>query len=325
MVLEEEEEEVGVVAAEEERPWVCIGHFLTSKVIKLEYMRQVMASVWQPVWGMQTTKFQPGRFMFVFYDETDMRRVLDEGPWLFDNNTLVCRQVGARVRPTEVELNSVDMWVQLYDLPLGYTSDVVLEQAANFIGSFVKVDDRFAGAQWKTFHRVRVSILVDKPLKRRMKLIKRDKPSCWVSFRYERLHSFCFYCGLLGHSHKFCKLARKSGLTSDQFPYTAELKAGGGSRGPQQVGEPWLIPLEGKGRSVAVQEGRGMVSGSGEGEAVRPGVGRGGEGAVVAISKRKREADVEEGRSGVDREDVIMTDVPKNGFTAGPVVQARPS
>ncbi|XP_019195633.1 PREDICTED: uncharacterized protein LOC109189296 [Ipomoea nil] len=248
IALEEEEEirfelvgeGVGVVAEEEERQWVCVGRFLTTKVVKLEYMRHVMASVWQPVWGMQVTEIQPGLFMFIFYDETDMQRVLDEGPWSFDNSTLVCKQVESGTRPAAVKLNSVDMWVQLYDLPLGYTSEAVLEQAANFIGSFVKVDDRYPGAPWKTFHRVRVSIPVDKPLKQRMKLIKRDKTSCWVNFQYERLHNFCFHCGLLGHAYKFCKLARKSGLTADKFPYTADLKAGGGSRGPRQVGDPWL-------------------------------------------------------------------------------------
>ncbi|XP_019191497.1 PREDICTED: uncharacterized protein LOC109186037 [Ipomoea nil] len=203
LAIEEEEDvglepvgnDVGVVAEEEERSWVCVGRFLTSKVIKLEYMRQVMASVWQPVLGMQATEIRPGVFMFIFFDETDMRRVLDEGPWSFDNNTLVFRHVMVGVRPGDVELTSVDMWVQMYDLPVGYTSDVVLEQAANFIGTFVKMDDCFPGAPWKTFHRVRVSIPVDKPLKRRMKLIKRDKTSCWVNFRYERLHTFCFYCG----------------------------------------------------------------------------------------------------------------------------------
>ncbi|XP_019150791.1 PREDICTED: uncharacterized protein LOC109147640 [Ipomoea nil] len=223
-------EDVGVVAEEEEQRWVCVGRFLTTKVVKLEYMRQVMASVWQPVWGMQVTEIQPVLFMFIFYDETDMQRVLDEGPWSFDNSTLVCRQVEA---------------------------EAVLEQAANFIGSFVKVDGRYPWAPWKTFHRVRVSIPVDKPLKRRMKLFKRDKTSCWVNFRYEPLHNFCFYCGLLGHGYKFCKLARKSGLTADKFPYTADLKVGGGSRGPRQVGEPWLIPLEEKGKGVVGWDERG--------------------------------------------------------------------
>ncbi|XP_019198216.1 PREDICTED: uncharacterized protein LOC109192074 [Ipomoea nil] len=214
IALEEEEEigfepvreDVGVVAEEEEQRWVCVGGFLTTKVVKLEYMRQVMASVWQPVWGMHATEIQSGLFMFIFCDETDMRKVLDEGPWSFENSTLVCKQVEPGTRSASVELKSVDMWVQLYDLPLGYTSEAVLEQAANFIGTFVKVDDRYPGAPWKTFHRVRVSIPVDKPLKRRMKLIKRDKASCWVNFRYERLHNFCVYCGLLGHAYRFCKL-----------------------------------------------------------------------------------------------------------------------
>ncbi|XP_019173224.1 PREDICTED: uncharacterized protein LOC109168694 [Ipomoea nil] len=288
-------EDVGVLAEEEERRWVCVGRFLTSKVVKLEYMRQVMASIWQPVWGMQATEIQSRLFMFIFYDETDMQRVLDEGPWSFDNNTLVCRQVEADVRPAAVELKSVDMWVQLYDLPLGYTSGAVLEQAANFNGSFVKVDDRYPRAPWKTFHRVRVSIPVDKPL------------------------------NLLGHAYKFCKLARKSGLTADKFPYTADLKAGGGRRGTRQVGEPWLIALEGKGKGVARWEEKGRSAGVGGVGDVRLGEVRAGEGVVVAASKRRRGDGVDGGGLRMDAGDVIMAELSKNGFTAGLGGQARPS
>ncbi|XP_019173811.1 PREDICTED: uncharacterized protein LOC109169383 [Ipomoea nil] len=158
--------------------WRLVGRFLATKIIKEEYMSQVMASVWQPVKGVQVTKLQPGLFLFVFYHETDMQHVLDGGPWSFENHTLICKQVWNGVIPVTVPLDTVDMWVQVHELPLGYTSDTILEQVGNFLGTFVKIDDRFANAPWKTFYRIRVSIPVLKPLKRRMKLLKRDKTTC---------------------------------------------------------------------------------------------------------------------------------------------------
>ncbi|XP_031098250.1 uncharacterized protein LOC116002287 [Ipomoea triloba] len=250
MVLEDEAESFEPVVDGEEAhaggaaTWVIIGRFLTTKLVKVEFMRQVMASVWRPVKGVQIPEVQPNLFMFVFYHESDMRYVLEEGPWSFENNTLICRQLVDGVLPGDVVLDSVDMWVQVHDLPLGYTSDLVLEQIGNFLGAFVRCDERFAGAPWRTFYRIRVAIPVGRPIRRRMNLVKRDKSSSWVSFRYESLHTYCFFCGMLGHSYKFCLKARESTMPLEQYPYGAELRAGG-SRGPRAVGEPWLIPLTG--------------------------------------------------------------------------------
>lgn len=219
MMLEDEAETFEPVgegvderAADGVLTWVVVGRFLTSKLVKVEYMRQLMASVWRPVSGVQISEIQPNLFMFVFYHESDMRYVLDEGPWSFQNNTLVCRQVVDGVLPGNVILDSVDLWVQVHDLPLGYTSDSVLEQIGNFLGTFVRTDDRFIDAPWRTFYRIRVAIPVARPIRRRMSLVKRDKSTCWVSFKYERLHTYYFFCGMLGHVYKFCRKARESPL-----------------------------------------------------------------------------------------------------------------
>lgn len=45
---------------------------------------------------------------------------------------------------------------------------------------------------------------MDKPLKRRMK-IKRERGNwSWINFKYERLSTFCFVCGISGHAEKDC-------------------------------------------------------------------------------------------------------------------------
>lgn len=38
-----------------------------------------------------------------------------------------------------------------------------------------------------------------------MKLKKNDEQWSWVNFKYEGAPTFCFLCGLIGHSDKFCK------------------------------------------------------------------------------------------------------------------------
>lgn len=55
------------------------------------------------------------------------------------------------------------------------------------------------------------------------------------------LNTFCFCCGLLGHSDKFCRKVYEEGLTPKDYPYGAWLRAGG-RRQSQPVGAKWLLP-----------------------------------------------------------------------------------
>ncbi|XP_019153570.1 PREDICTED: uncharacterized protein At4g02000-like [Ipomoea nil] len=231
-VLDESE----VAAQQTAERWMLLGKFLTNKLVKMEYMRQVMAAAWQPVAGMEVSEIKPRLFLFTFNHVTDLQRVLNDGPWAFENATFVCDQLVEGGFPDDVRLDTVQMWIQVHGLPMGYTTDKVLEQIGNYLGTYIRGDDRFTGAPWKVFYRIRVAIRVDKPLKRRLNFVKRDKSACWVSFKYERLHNFCFYCGKLGHLYKFCRIARDSALPVEQYPYSAELRAGG-RRGPRAVGE----------------------------------------------------------------------------------------
>ncbi|XP_019190751.1 PREDICTED: uncharacterized protein LOC109185224 [Ipomoea nil] len=329
MVLEDEEtafqpvaDDVGEEGGGAKMTWRVVGRFLTKTLIKIEYMRQALASVWKPVRGMRVSKIQPRLFLFVFYHRADMVRVLEEGPWAFENATLVCREVVDGALPTNVALDSVDMWIQVYDLPLGYTSDKILEQIGNFLSIFIKGDNRFAGALWKTFHRIRVSLSVDKPIRRRMKFVKRDKSTCWVTFKYKRLHNFCFYCGMIGHVYKLCAHARDATIPVENYPFSNKLRADD-RRGPRAVGESWLLPTEGAG---GVEDSTALfpnVDVVGTASAAR----RDTDMAVVAVAKRRREGEggSERGLVGGD-EDVLMSEGgSKSLHMAGFGSQTRPT
>ncbi|KAK9088660.1 hypothetical protein Scep_027742 [Stephania cephalantha] len=112
-------------------------------------------------------------------------------------------------------------------------------QLGNFIGRFVKYDSDNHKGNWRNFMRIRVSMPVFLPLKGAKKLKISPTISVMVEFKYERLPTFCFVCGLLGHDEQFCpklfavadpdKLPRKWGIW---------LKAL--TRGKDTNGEKWL-------------------------------------------------------------------------------------
>ncbi|CAN0839817.1 hypothetical protein LINGRAHAP2_LOCUS2675 [Linum grandiflorum] len=53
--------------------------------------------------------------------------------------------------------------------------------------------------------RIQVELDVWRPLKRTKKVRLHGEVSAVCKFRYERLQSFCFICGIMGHTDKYCE------------------------------------------------------------------------------------------------------------------------
>ena len=83
------------------------------------------------------------------------------------------------------------------------------------------------------FMRVRVAVLVSKPLRRGGFIEDSNGERTWVKFKYGRLPVFCYYCGILGHDLRHCAshyAVEKQGVGVD-YPYGDWLKA---TRGRQR-------------------------------------------------------------------------------------------
>lgn len=136
----------------------------------------------------------------------DLRKVVEGGPWSFEQATLVFQQLGETEDPYAVDLREMEIWVQAYDIPRGFLSENILTSIGASLGRYIKSDPTNFDGAWKSFVRVRVAINVEKPLKRRMKIKREGDAWSWVNFKYERLSSFCFVCGKLGHAESDCSV-----------------------------------------------------------------------------------------------------------------------
>ena len=85
-------------------------------------------------------------------------------------------------------------------------SESIGKQLGNYIGFFLENDTSNNGGSVKEYMRLRVSMDVRSPLKRGKRLRTPKGDGFFVSFKYERLSLFCFICGCLGHSDRFCPL-----------------------------------------------------------------------------------------------------------------------
>lgn len=188
-----------------------VGRFLTDQTINFNAMRNRMANLWKPVMGVAVKSVGGGRFLFQFYHGLDMNRVLDGSPWTFGNYPLLLHHPQKGEHPLRVPLIKLPFWVHINDLPHGYLSEKVGNQLGNFIGKFLEYDKSNNLAAWRSYMRIRVEIDVTQPLKRFKKIRQANGGSFVVNFQYEKLHIFCFICGLLGHSENFCEVRFQSG------------------------------------------------------------------------------------------------------------------
>lgn len=72
--------------------------------------------------------------------------------------------------PQKMQLNDMDIWVQVYDLPKGFISENILKGVGNYIGKFVKTNPTNLDGLWKIFVCIRVKMNFLKSLKRKMKI-----------------------------------------------------------------------------------------------------------------------------------------------------------
>lgn len=75
---------------EEENLDLClVGIFLTATTVNFMSMKTVLANIWHPLEGVTITDIGEIRFLFRFYCEADLARVVKGAPWTFNNHLLV--------------------------------------------------------------------------------------------------------------------------------------------------------------------------------------------------------------------------------------------
>ena len=167
-------------------------------------MKNTMASLWRPGKGVCIKDLSPTLFLFQIFHEIDINKVLESGSWTFDQHILLVKRLEEDEQPQNILLLTTSFWIQIYNLPIGFMSEKILKDIRNYIGIFLASDENNLMGVCRNYMRIRVSMDVRKPLKRRMKLKKARSDWIWVDLKYERLNIFCFTCGLLGHTAQQC-------------------------------------------------------------------------------------------------------------------------
>ena len=130
--------------------------------------------------------------------------VENSGPWNFENNLLLLCRWKKGLTSANIVFSHSPFWVQLWGLPFELMSKEVGQDIGRSRGRFIEVDKRAGQVDQAKFIRIRVDLPIEKPLRRGGHVVSKDGEKYWVQFRYERLPTFCYLCGKLGHDDKHC-------------------------------------------------------------------------------------------------------------------------
>ena len=65
------------------------GEVFADRNINFIAMKNRLARLWRPGKGMCIKDLEQNLFVFQFYHEIDLRRVVEGGPWTFDSHILL--------------------------------------------------------------------------------------------------------------------------------------------------------------------------------------------------------------------------------------------
>ena len=146
------------------------------------------------------------RVLFTFRDEIDMERVIANGPWSFDKFLIILQRIEDDDQIAQIKFRHISLWVQIHNMPVRHLTEEAGWKIGATLGTVERVgteDERRGGGNYV---RIRVRMDAQKPLCRGRKIGLDGKREMLVSFKYERLPNFCYWCGLITHGKSDCDL-----------------------------------------------------------------------------------------------------------------------
>lgn len=223
--------------------------------------------------GINIKELEPGIYLFQFYHREDKLWVLNGGPWNFDNAMLLVESIPTGEDPLKVPLWWLNIWIQIHDLSSGFMSEAVGMQLGNFFGEFISHDPKNNSSIWRECMRTRIRLDVRKSLKRKKKIRRKNGTEFVVTCKYERLGDFCFKCGLVTHTERFCRKSLDIRSEGGVQEWGSWLRAPP-RRGAGQGNSKWLREEDDVGWAERVGRGTNcpIVSGENSGDRDRGGV-----------------------------------------------------
>ena len=218
-LTEDEDVKVSLSKSKNQRrkDYVLVAKFVTKRALNVEAIGQTFKPLWKAKKDFKVCEAGDHILLFVFELETYAKQVLANEPWTFDKHAVLQQRFDDSIPSTYLRFTILKFLVQIYGLPMHMLDPDTTIEIGETLGQVTLCENpiELVGGD------------VSKPLYRGPKIALDDNEEIWVSFKYEKLPNFCYWCGLISHDGKDCEvwLVRKDSANTKHHQYGPWLRA----------------------------------------------------------------------------------------------------
>ncbi|XP_039144885.1 uncharacterized protein LOC120282194 [Dioscorea cayenensis subsp. rotundata] len=198
-----------------------IGKFF-GKPPSFDQVKSILLKKWENLGEIQISDLPNGFLLIRCPDQIVLQCLLSDGPWTINGIILQLTPWRPFFEPAFTKLTSAAVWVQLHNLPIEFWSGDTIETITSHLGNLLKIDDLTLSLTRTKYARVCIEVDLSKPLNKGFWLGD-DLNRIFVIILYERLPTFCYSCGVIGHGSSNCNRSPAAGNTKVSQPPISSL------------------------------------------------------------------------------------------------------
>jgi hypothetical protein len=172
----EEEEEIKPEPVEKTSRTLLARYMASFKPNTKAMFKYFIEEAWRLRKGIEYSEKGKNYYMFTLFSKGDYDFVMRGGPWIFNQNAMLVKELNDAAQPSEIVLNSVPVWVRIYDVPWGKQTEVWGRRYGDGLGKALEVDVPATEQDKKEFLRVRVELPYSRRLQTQITTGVKGKP-----------------------------------------------------------------------------------------------------------------------------------------------------
>lgn len=183
--------------------WIALFRVNTLKPFSHAALFSAMRNAWSAAKEVTFKTLGPNLFLVQLNCLGDWTRVMEGSPWLFRGAAIVLEEYDGFSNVFEYSLNRIPVWTRIQGVPeVLMKRRELAEKVAKKVGEIITVVVNEGQINPTPYLRARVWLDLNKPLVRVVPITLKERKQYLV--QYEKLPSFCFFCGRLGHEVTEC-------------------------------------------------------------------------------------------------------------------------
>jgi Domain of unknown function (DUF4283) len=164
---------------------------------------EIMTRVWRMGPAGSITPIERNTYLIQFASTEEMQTTLDKGSWSYKTDIVALRPAHAPGDLTADYVQSLEIWVQLHQLPPEALTTEGIGIMMGSLGTLLsEVSEFFYNG--KKVYKAKVLFPLGQPLTDRITTIHPEMGVLTAYVVYEKVHRACLYCGTVGHEMSSC-------------------------------------------------------------------------------------------------------------------------